>query len=181
MYDLDVIIKCDKKKTSEIDDQELGCYFIKTNLKTEDESSLWTIYNSIREIESTFRCLKTDLDLRPIYHKNDDATMAHLHLGILAYWLVNTIRHQLKQHKINHNWQEIIRITNTQKIITTTGQNKFDEIIYVRRCTEPNENVKQIYTVLQYKNYPFVKRKSVVPKSELKKNDSQCLWETDDG
>ena len=179
--DLAVIIKCDKKKTSEIDDQELGCYFIKTNLKTEDESSLWTIYNSIREIESTFRCLKTDLDLRPIYHKNDDATMAHLHLGILAYWLVNTIRHQLKQHKINHNWQEIIRITNTQKIITTTGQNKFDEIIYVRRCTEPNENVKQIYTVLQYKNYPFVKRKSVVPKSELKKNDSQCLWETDDG
>jgi hypothetical protein len=174
-------IICQKKKTSEIDDQELGCYFIKTNLQTENESSLWTIYNSIREIESTFRCLKTDLDLRPIYHKNDDATMAHLHLGILAYWLVNTIRYQLKQQKINHNWQEIIRITNTQKIITTSGQNKDDEIIYVRRCTEPNENVKQIYTALKYKNYPFVKRKSVVHKSELKKNETQCLWETDDG
>jgi hypothetical protein len=174
-------IVCVKKKTSEIDDQELGSYFIKTNLKTEDESSLWTIYNSIREIESTFRCLKTDLDLRPIYHKNDDATMAHLHLGILAYWLVNTIRYQLKHQKINHNWQEIIRITNTQKIITTSGQNKDDEIIYVRRCTEPNENVKQIYTALKYKNYPFVKRKSVVPKSEIKKIESQSLWETDDG
>jgi hypothetical protein len=83
--DLAVNILCEKKKTSVIDDQELGCYFIKTNLQTEDESSLWTIYNTIREIESTFRCLKTDLDLRPIYHKNDDATMAHLHLGILAY------------------------------------------------------------------------------------------------
>jgi len=174
-------IICQKKKTSEIDDQELGCYFIKTNLQTENESSLWTIYNSIREIESTFRCLKTDLDLRPIYHKNDDATMAHLHLGILAYWLVNTIRYQLKQQKINHNWQEIIRITNTQKIITTSGQNKDDEIIYVRRCTEPNEKVRQIYSALKYKNYPFVKRKSVVHKSELKKNETQCLWETDDG
>jgi hypothetical protein len=107
--------------------------------------------------------------------------MAHLHLGILAYWLVNTIRYQLKQQKINHNWQEIVRITNTQKVITTSGQNKDDEIIYVRRCTEPNEKVKEIYSALKYKNYPFVKRKSVVHKSELKKNETQCLWETDDG
>ena len=167
-----------KKKTSELDDQELGAYFIKTNLNTEDELSLWTIYNSIREIESTFRCLKTNLDLRPIYHKNDDATMAHLHLGILAYWLVNTIRHQLKQQKINHNWQEIIRITNTQKVITTSGQNKDNEIIYVRRCNEPNEKVKQIYKALNYKNYPFTKRKSVVHKSELKKNKTQYVCES---
>ena len=179
--DIAVEIFCQKKQSSAVNDQELGAYFIKTNLNTEDELSLWQIYNSIREIESTFRCLKTDLDLRPIYHKNDDATMAHLHLGILAYWLVNTIRHQLKQHKINHGWQEIVRITNTQKIITTSGQNKYDEIIYVRRCSEPNEKVKQIYTALKYKNYPFVKRKSVVHKSELKKNISPSLQEVDDG
>lgn len=188
-FDIEVIaekeqatqINYSKKKTSETHDQELGSYFIKTNLNTEDEMSLWTIYNSIREIESTFRCLKTDLDLRPIYHKNDDATMAHLHLGMLAYWLVNTIRHQLKQQKINHNWQEIVRITNTQKVVTTMGQNKDDEIIYVRRCTEPNEKVKQIYTALNYRNYPFTKRKSVVHKSKLKKNETQYLWATDDG
>ena len=145
-------ITIEKKASSEIDDNELGSYFIKTNLNTENELSIWTIYNSIREIESTFRCLKTDLDLRPIYHKNDDATMAHLHLGILAYWLVNTIRYQLKQQKINHNWQEIVRITNTQKVITTYGQNKDDEMIYVRRCTEPDKKVKEIYAKLKYKN-----------------------------
>jgi len=188
-YDIEVITKNEiatelnytKKEASAKNDQELGCYFIKTNLDTENELSLWTIYNSIREIESTFRCLKSDLDLRPIYHKNDDSTMAHLHLGILAYWLVNTIRYQLKQHNINHNWQELIRITNTQKVVSTYGQNKDDEIIYVRRCTEPNEKVKQIYKALKYRNYPFTKRKSVVHKPELKKNESQCLWETDDG
>ena len=52
-------------------------------------------YNIIREIEYSIRTLKTDLDLRPIYPKKDDATMAHLHLGLLAYWVVNTIRYQL--------------------------------------------------------------------------------------
>jgi hypothetical protein len=162
-----------KKDTSAIDDQELGCYFIKTNLNTEDELSIWTIYNSIREIESAFRCLKSDLDLRPIYHKNDDTTMAHLHLGILAYWVVNTIRHQLKQEKITDNWQEIVRITNTQKVVTTYGKNKEDEMIYVRRCTEPNEHLMKLYQCLNYKSHPFRKRKSVVHKSKLKKNETQ--------
>jgi hypothetical protein len=87
----------------------------------------------------------------------------------LAYWLVNTIRHQLKQKEIKSDWQEILRITNTQKIITTTDQNKDNEMIYVRRCTEPNDNVKRIFKALNYKKYPFLKRKSVVHKSELKK------------
>ena len=170
-----------KKEASEIDDKELGAYFIRTNLDGQNEYNVWTIYNAIREVKSTFRCLKTDLDLRPIYHKNDDATMAHLHLGILAYWLVNTIRHQLKQKGINSSWKEINRVTNTQKIITTTGQNKDNELIYVRRCSEPNENVKAIYNALNYKNYPFVKRKSVVPKLEIKNFQTQQIRDNDDG
>ena len=94
---------------AEAANNKLGVYFLRTNLDTPDEALEWMIYNTIREIESTFRILKTDLDLRPIYHKNDDSTMAHLHLGLLAYWLVNTIRYQLKQSGINDDWKEIKR------------------------------------------------------------------------
>lgn len=162
-------IDYEKNETYQQNEENIGVYFIRTNLKTENEQTIWTIYNTIREIESTFRCLKNDLDLRPIYHKNDGATLAHLHLGLLGYWLVNTIRHQLKSKNIHHNWQEIIRITNTQKVITTTGQNKYNEIIYIRKCTEPNEKVKTIYQSLGYRNYPFVKRKSVGHKPDVKK------------
>ena len=57
-----------------------GYYLLRTNLDQKDEDTQWAIYNVIREIEATFRVLKTDLDLRPIYHKTDDAAMAHLHL-----------------------------------------------------------------------------------------------------
>jgi hypothetical protein len=64
-----------------------GVYFLRTSLEGNSEHVLWQLYNTIREIEATFRVLKTDLDLRPIYHKNDDSTMAHLHLGVLAYWV----------------------------------------------------------------------------------------------
>ena len=84
--------------------ESLGIYFLRTNIEVTDEVVVWNIYNTIREIENAFRTLKTDLDLRPIYHKSDKATMAHLHLGILAYWLVNTIRYKIKTNNINSCW-----------------------------------------------------------------------------
>ena len=95
--------------------------------------------------------------------------MAHLHLGLLAYWLVNTIRYQLKNKEINHGWKEIVRIMNTQKVVTTTAQNIHDNVIVIRRCSEPNEKVKQLYDALKFKYAPFTKKKSVVHKLEFKK------------
>lgn len=153
----------------------LGLYFLRTSLLLEDEVMIWNIYNTIREIESSFRTLKTDLDLRPIYHKSDAATMAHLHLGLLAYWVVNTIRCKLKAHGINSNWQEIVRIGNTQKIITTHGTNLSGANIGVRKCSEPSEQLKNIQSILQLKPKPFTKRKSVVHKPELKKSETLYL------
>lgn len=80
-------------------DKKAGVYFLKTTLDVGNEIFFWSIYNIIREIEYCFRVLKTDLDLRPIFHKTDDASMAHLNLGLLAYWLVSTIRYQFMQIK----------------------------------------------------------------------------------
>ena len=147
-----------------------GVYFLRTSLEANNEGILWQFYNTIREIEATFRVLKTDLDLRPIYHHKDENTMAHLNLGLLAYWVVNTVRHQLKVQGIHSGWREIVRTMNTQKAVTTLAQNIQDEVIIIRRCSEPNQNVRKLYDALKYKYAPFVKRKSVVHKSEIEYN-----------
>ena len=149
-----------------------GYYLLRTTLDQKDEHVQWTIYNAIREIEATFRTLKTDLDLRPVYHKTDEASMAHLHLGLLAYWVVNTIRHQLKQKSITNEWRDIVRIMNTQKIVTTTMENEHNQQIIIRQCSEPTEQVDKIYTALKYKSQPFSRKKSVVPLPEMKKKET---------
>lgn len=143
-----------------------GIYFLRTSLSATSEQTVWKCYNAIREIEATFRVLKTDLDLRPIFHQKDENTMAHLHLGILAYWVVNTVRHQLKKESIHSDWREIVRIMNTQKAVTTTALNANDDLIVIRTCSEPSQKVKQLYEALKYKPHPFKKKKSVVLKSE---------------
>lgn len=164
-------ISC-KHKTGEDPDKKAGIYFLRTTLDEKQEKTLWMIYNIIREIEYTFRVLKTDLDLRPIYHKTDDAAMAHLHLGLLAYWLVSTIRYQLKQKGYRHQWREIVRIMNTQKLVTTSFKNITKQTIVIRQCTTPEKKVKQIYDLLDYKYVPFHRKKSVVVPVEIFQNDS---------
>ena len=164
-------ISCEHKK-GEDPDKKAGIYFLRTTLDENNEKALWDIYNIIREIEYTFRVLKTDLDLRPVYHKTDRAAMAHLNLGMLAYWLVSTIRYQLKQKGLNSQWNEIVRIMNTQKCVTTTMENINSEVISIRQCTEPTQKVRQIYDLLGYKYVPFHRKKSVVPPIEILKNDS---------
>lgn len=171
-YDID--LECTDKETVTAmkwtikDDVQVngrsGVYFLRTSLTGSSEEIVWKSYNAIREIEATFRVLKTDLDLRPIFHKKDENTLAHLHLGLLAYWVVNTVRHQLKIKGIHSDWREVVRIMNTQKAVTTTALNSADDLIVIRTCSEPNQKVKQLYEALKYKPHPFKKKKSVVHK-----------------
>ena len=66
-----------------------GVYFLRTNVPNVDGRTAWDYYNLIREIEATNRQLKTDLNLRPIYHQKDSRSDAHLFFGLLSYWVVN--------------------------------------------------------------------------------------------
>lgn len=151
-----------KRKPAPIRAEE-GVYFLRTNMEQTDERKMWDIYNTIREIEATFRILKSDLSLRPVYHQNDDSTEAHLSLSILAYILVNTIRYKLKKHGIHHDWQNIVRIMNTQKAGTISMNQKGNKQINKRVCSLPSASVQEIYSATNYKPMPFYRKNIVLP------------------
>lgn len=136
-----------------------GVYFLRTNVETLDERTTWDYYNLIREIECTNRQLKTDLNLRPIYHQTDDRSDAHLFFGLLAYWVVNTIRCQLKREGESCYWTEIVRRVSTQKLVTTEGRNPLGDIVQMRQCSNPSKQATAIYDKLKLKYAPFRKIK----------------------
>lgn len=138
-------------------DKDNGVYFLRTNVDKIDEKTTCNYYNLIREIECTNRQLKTDLNLRPIYHQKDKASDAHLFLGLLAYWIVNTIRHKLKGHGEACYWTEIVRRMSTQKAVTTEATNALGEKVLMRLCSEPTKVAGDIYDKLKYKKMPFWK------------------------
>ncbi len=138
-------------------DRDNGVYFLRTNVEKIDEETTWNYYNLIRELECTNRQLKTDLNLRPIYHQKDDASDAHLFLGLLSYWIVNTIRHKLKMEDETCYWTEIVRRMSTQKAVTTEATNALGEKVLMRLCSEPTKVAEDIYDKLKYKKMPFRK------------------------
>lgn len=151
-------VKWEIKDMSKME-KNTGVYFLRTNVNKLNEKQTWEYYNLIREIECTNRQLKTDLNLRPIYHQKDKRSDAHLFFGLLAYWVVNSIRHQLKLAGETCYWKEIVRRMNTQKLVTTEAFNALGEKVIFRQCSSPTTKAKEIYKKLKYKEAPFKKIK----------------------
>ncbi len=55
---------------------------------------------------------------------------------------------------------------NTQKRVTTTMEDQYEQTIVVRQCSEPTQKVSSIYQSLNYKDKPFSRNKFVVPTNE---------------
>jgi hypothetical protein len=117
-------------------------------MNLDEDPSVWHTYNIIRNVEDTFSTLKNDLDLRPIWHQNDENPRAPLYLGFLKYWLVNTMRCKLNEQGITFRLPEILKISSSQKFIATKGQNAAFRTIETRKCSEPEHDLQALQKAL---------------------------------
>ena len=148
-----------------------GKYVLLTSLDENDELNVWEFYNVIRTVEETFHTLKTDLDMRPVYHKSDGGIKAHLHLAVLAYWVVSVTKYRLKLKQYpNVRWDEIMRIAQAQVVVTAEMDTEDGKRVSVRQSTEAEDELAVIYSLLEVTPNPIGKVKSVVPLKETQKN-----------
>lgn len=148
-----------------------GKYVLLTSLDENDELNIWKFYNVIRTVEETFHVLKTDLDIRPVYHKSDDGIKAHLNLAILAYWVVSVTKYRLKVKGHNNvRWDEIMRVASTQVVVTAKVETVDGRIISIRQSTEAESKLSDIYSLLDINSKPLGKRKSMLHPNRTSKN-----------
>ena len=109
-----------------------------------------------------------------MFHKRDKPCLAHLHLGILAYWVVATIRYQLKQKGYNKGWTQIVNIMDTQHSVATEMKNLQGDTIHIEKPTEPTEQLREICEKVGISPIPYKTKKSVgVQILEQKKEDKE--------
>ena len=89
--------RLDKAKLKEAELRD-GHYLLRTNLVAEDPAVLWDRYVQLTQIEAAFKCLKSDLGIRPIHHQLEHRVDAHILVAFLAYCLTVTLRHRLRMH-----------------------------------------------------------------------------------
>lgn len=55
------------------------------NIKELNDEEIITNYSKLCQIEKTFRMSKTDLRIRPIYHRLRNRIEAHIYISFVAY------------------------------------------------------------------------------------------------
>jgi hypothetical protein len=87
-------MKEDRKKWRE---SREGAYLLRTNLKAETAEELWSQYMQLTEAEASFRALKSELSIRPLFHQLEPRVKAHVMVAFLGYALWVTLKHLLKR------------------------------------------------------------------------------------
>ena len=173
--DKDVATSMSWNKNDEANDRATkmhGKYFLRTSLDEKTEENIWQFYNVIRTVEETFKTLKLDLNIRPVYHKSDEGAKAHLHLAILAYWVVSITKYQLKQQGINLRWNELLRIMGAQQRVTVTAEQSNGRKISIRKSTRPEAKLEAIQSALGITPKPVCSIKFVWPQKLPSAEDS---------
>ena len=112
-----------------------GVYCLRTNKMDWDEETMWRTYVLLTEVESVFRCLKSELGLRPVFHQKQHRADAHLFITTLAFQLVQMIRRRLKVGDCHHSWSRIRRIMQSVQRITVTFKRADGRTLHVRKAT----------------------------------------------
>src|ERR1700685_751209 len=73
-----------------------GAYLLRTNLKVDSAEQLWSQYMQLTEAEASFRALKSELSIRPLFHQLEPRVKAHVMVAFLGYALWVTLKHLLK-------------------------------------------------------------------------------------
>lgn len=131
-----------------------GSYFLRTDRFDLPEKDIWSIYIMLTQLEDSFRTLKTDLQLRPVFHQKENRSDAHIFITLLAYHLLHSIRSSLKEKGINSSWRKIRDRMSTHCRVTNRLKTQSGDMIFIRNCSEPEDFHKMIYDALRLEHNP---------------------------
>ena len=112
-----------------------GVYCLRTHELTWDAERLWRTYTLLTDLEAVFRSLKSELGLRPIYHRTEARVDGHLFISVLAYQCVQLIRRRLRAHGISERWSTLRDRLAGQCRVTATFRRADGRTLHVRQAT----------------------------------------------
>lgn len=108
----------------------------------------------LTDLEGVFRCLKSELGLRPIYHHTQERTDGHLFITVLAYQFVQILRRTLRDYGIEGSWASLRDALRRQVRVTATFNQPDGRTLHVRKATRPEGLHQQICTALKIPDQP---------------------------
>jgi len=135
-----------------------GAYMLRTNLQADSAEQMWSMYMQLTHAETSFRALKSELSIRPLFHQKESRVKAHVLVAFLGYALWVTLKHLLQRRPAMVPQLSVSGVVNAQLLSpmkalallstlqsadivlpTTDGRE-----IRLRRITEPTAEQKSL-------------------------------------
>lgn len=140
-----------------------GAYLLRTNLEADTAEQLWAKYMQLTEAEASFRALKSELAIRPLFHQKEPRVKAHVLVAFLGYALWVTLKHLLKRRAPLEPKPSVSGVDNAQpfsplKALSLLSTLQSADIVLpttdgreirLRRITEPTAEQKSLLQQLR--------------------------------
>ena len=121
---VDIEIDYDKFKSDQYWDGLKG-YVTNTSLRSKQ---VIESYNNLWKIEKAFRISKTDLKIRPVYHRLRERIQAHICISFVSYVLYKDLERALSKYTVISMKQAIKQINRMQEIMVKLPGNRIHKI-----------------------------------------------------
>ena len=154
-------IHWERNQSANDKDNLAGVYCLRTTVDGLSEKELWETYVMLTDVESSFKSMKSELGLRPIYHQKEERVTAHLFITLIAYHIVHSLRTQLKEQDVSLSWNSIRNVLSSMQRVTVSLPTLEGNQIHVRSSTKPEPSQKQIFNAIQFASDPLGAKKTV--------------------
>jgi transposase len=161
-------------------EQRDGHYLLRSNLTAEDPAVLWTRYVQLTQIESVFRCLKSELSIRPIHHQLEHRADAHVLIAFLAYCLQVTLKNRLMIHASGLTPAAVLEKMATIQMVEVWIPMLDGRWLMLPRYTQPEKDVQAMLNKLDItlpsQPPPRIKSSQTIPSPTKPAAEQPVLW-----
>ena len=134
-------VRFKRQDKADVADAAAGSCVLRTSHTDWEVGKILRTYWRLTDLENTFRQLKSELGMRPIWHNTDARISAHLFITVLAYHAVHLIRTRLRDAGINLRRDSIRNCMEPWRRVTTTLQTPTGQQVVVRQDERPSHEV----------------------------------------
>ena len=139
-----------------------GVHCLRSNVADWDEETMWRTWTTLTDVEAVFRSLKSELGLRPVYHRKQVRAEGHLFITVVAYQAVQVVRRRLAAAGERASWTTLRGVLAGQQRVTATFRRPDGRALHVRTATAAERAQLAIYEALGIDPRPGGTRKTVV-------------------